>query len=128
MLVKKPTNVPLSSITKSVASKDQSVPRRNTADEMSRPPGFNAAGKMKNNNYNTQLMQTRKSAEKSLHALHRCAGDLSPNIEEESVVDHEKVKAIKAAISAGTYLVDAKRIAEKLMTIEFHLSKPAKEK
>lgn len=126
MLVKKPDVRPLSSITKSVASKDRTESGSSANSARSRKIGFKTAGNMKNNK-NNQPTQNIQTAEESLLALYRRARDLTQQIEQESVVDNEKVNAIKAAINAGTYLVDADRIADKLIEMEVELTKPSKD-
>jgi flagellar biosynthesis anti-sigma factor FlgM len=49
--------------------------------------------------------------------------ELSQECDRGSIVDKEKVKAIKAAVAAGTYLVDAESIATKLLAIEGELER-----
>ena len=48
-------------------------------------------------------MRDNKPAENSRVLLHRQAEDLIKKVEQESIVDNEKVKLIKAAIANGTY-------------------------
>lgn len=59
-------------------------------------------------------------------ALHRRAQELSKDFDRGSIVDKEKVKAIKAAVAAGTYRVDADSIAAKLLALEGELDKVRK--
>lgn len=91
-------------------------------------PDFNTAGDMTKSNKMNQrpTKQQEIAADDSRTALNRRAQELSKHIEQEPVVDIEKVNAIKAAINAGTYLIDANNVADKLMELEFHLSKPPK--
>ncbi len=49
--------------------------------------------------------------------------ELSQDFDRGSIVDKEKVKAIKAAVAAGTYNVDADSIATKLLAIEGELER-----
>ncbi len=90
---------------------------------------FNTAGEIQKNKKRNQhpRKQQTLAVDDPVEALNRRARELSTQIEQEPVVDIEKVKAIKAAISAGTYQVDANRIATKLMELEFHLNKPPKD-
>ncbi len=67
------------------------------------------------------------SASQASNAHNRRAEDWLKHVEGESVVDNEKVRKIKAAISAGTYVVDANNIAQKLMDLEIELTKPSKD-
>lgn len=55
---------------------------------------------------------------------HRRTDGLLKSIEQESMVDNEKVRRIKAAIHAGTYVVDADIIAQKLIDLEVELTRP----
>lgn len=90
---------------------------------------FNTAGEMTKNKKVNQRpnKQQQIAVDDSVQALHRQAEELSKYIEQEPVVDIEKVNAIKAAIKAGTYLVDANNVADKLMELEFQLNKPPKD-
>lgn len=90
---------------------------------------FNTAGEMIKNKKVNQRPNKQQviAADDSRQALHRRAKELSKHIEQEPVVDNEKVNAIKAAINAGTYVIDANNVAEKLMEVEFHLNKPPKD-
>jgi len=56
-------------------------------------------------------------------AHHRRVRELSQDFDRGSIVDKEKVKAIKAAVAAGTYQVDAESIATKLLAIEGELER-----
>lgn len=87
---------------------------------------FNTADSMTKNKKENQHPKNKqkKASGESVTALHRRAEDLSRLIEQEPIVDIEKVNAIKAAIRAGTYRVDAHTVAEKLMELEFELNKP----
>ena len=73
------------------------------------------------------ITQAENTASEDSQALNRRAEDWLKHIEGESVVDHEKVRTIKAAISAGTYVIDANNIAEKLMDLELELAKPSED-
>ena len=90
---------------------------------------FSRAGKRrrikKRYQQNTKTADTTASETSQAH--NRRAEDWLKHIEGESVVDNEKVRKIKAAISAGTYVVDANNIAEKLMDLELELTKPSKD-
>ena len=87
---------------------------------------FNTADSMIKNKKENQPPKNNqnKASGESVTALHRHAEDLSRLIEQEPIVDIEKVNAIKAAIRAGTYKVDANTVADKLMELEFELNKP----
>lgn len=56
-------------------------------------------------------------------AQDRRVRELSNDFDRGTIVDKEKVKAIKAAVQAGTYHVDAERIAAKLLAIEGELER-----
>lgn len=91
---------------------------------------FNTAGEMTKNQKKENQRPNKQqpiAVDDSLQALHRRAEELSKHIEQEPVVDIEKVNAIKAAIKAGTYLIDANKVADKLMELEFQLNKPSKD-
>lgn len=90
---------------------------------------FNTAGEVTKNKKVNQRPRKQQliAADDSLKALHRRAEELSKHIEQEPLVDIEKVNAIKAAINAGTYLINANNVADKLMELEFQLTKPPKD-
>ena len=56
-----------------------------------------------------------------LPSLNRHVEELTTSIKRGAVVDKEKVKALKAAISNGTYHIDAESIAEKVLELEPNL-------
>ena len=62
-------------------------------------------------------------ADNSRVLLHRQAEDLQKKVEQESIVDSEKVKIIKAAIADGTYQVDSNAVAEKFIDMEQELTR-----
>jgi len=68
-------------------------------------------------------MRDKNPAENSRVSLHRQAENLLKKVEQESIVDSEKVKLIKAAIADGTYKVDPTAVAEKLLDIEHELTR-----
>lgn len=86
---------------------------------ISKQPGIASAEgpDRKNKMADNHNMRDKPAGEPSVK-LYRRAEDLT-HVERESNVDREKVNAIKAAINAGTYLVDADTIAAKLMEFEF---------
>lgn len=90
---------------------------------------FNTADSMTKNKKDNQHPKNKKKqvSGESVTALHRRVEDLTRLIEQEPIVDIEKVNAIKAAIRAGTYRVDANTVADKLMELEFELNKPETE-
>ena len=63
-------------------------------------------------------MREKKPADNSRVALHRQAEDLLREVEQESIVDREKVRLIKAAIADGTYQIDPTAVADKLIEME----------
>jgi len=67
-------------------------------------------------------MRDNKPAENSRLSLYRQAEDLLKTVEQESIVDSEKVKLIKAAIANGTYQVDPAKVADKLLEMETELT------
>lgn len=69
-----------------------------------------------------QLKNADKSAGKPYDVQYRSTEGLLKYIEQESVVDKEKVRKIKAAIAAGTYKVDAETIADKIVELEIELT------
>ncbi len=75
----------------------------------------------KNKTAGKHIMRDKPADERSVQLYRR--PDSSTHVERESNVDTEKVNAIKAAISAGTYLVDADTIASKLMELEIELTR-----
>ena len=87
---------------------------------------FNTADSMTKNKKENQHPKKKQkiASDESVSALHRRVEDLSRLIEQEPIVDIEKVNAIKAAIRAGTYQIDANTVADKLMELEFELNKP----
>ena len=70
-------------------------------------------------------MREQNPADKSLVEPHRQAEDLLKQVEQESIVDSEKVKRIKAAIANGTYRVDPNTVADKLLEMETELTRDA---
>jgi negative regulator of flagellin synthesis FlgM len=46
---------------------------------------------------------------------------LSDAIAAAPAVDHAKVAAVKSSIAAGTYRIDAQRVADKLLNLDSHL-------
>jgi flagellar biosynthesis anti-sigma factor FlgM len=71
------------------------------------------------------VMREQNPADKSLVEPHRQAEDLLKQVEQESIVDSEKVKRIKAAIANGTYRVDPNTVADKLLEMETELTRDA---
>lgn len=69
------------------------------------------------------VMRDKKPAVNSRNELHRQAEDLLEKVEQESIVDREKVKLIKAAIANGTYEVNPTAVAEKLLDMEHELTR-----
>jgi len=70
----------------------------------------------------TRQARVRRSPLSDSEALDRRATELSKRVQQEPVVDKEKVKEIKEAIENGTYEVDADAIADKLLEMEFQIS------
>lgn len=75
----------------------------------------------------TNSIKIKKAEKSARDSSNRQSEDLRKRIEQEPIVDNEKVRKIKAAIQAGTYVVDAENIAKKLMHLEEELTKPVKE-
>ncbi len=73
----------------------------------------------------TQAKQVKPPAISS-DALYRRAVELSRQVQQESLVDKEKVSRIKAAIENGTYKVNPVAIAEKLMEMEIKMTEKGK--
>ncbi len=89
---------------------------------------FSQAGKRRRLQGRRQQTSTaEQSAGKPSDVHNRRTDGLLNHIEQESIVDNEKVRKIKAAINAGTYVVDPDIIAEKLMDLEIELTKPGQE-
>jgi len=83
---------------------------------------FSQAGKRRRHQRRGQRNSTADTtAGKPTEVQNRSTDGLLKYIEQESVVDKEKVRKIKAAISAGTYKVNAETIAEKLVELEVEL-------
>ena len=74
---------------------------------------------------NTRKLQM-KSSESGSFSLNRQREELVKQVQQESLVDNEKVRSIKKAIADGTYQVNPEAIAEKLMEIEFQISEKGK--
>ena len=74
---------------------------------------------------NAQKLQI-KTSESGSSSLNRRREELCKQVQQESLVDNEKVRIIKNAIANGTYQVNPETIAEKLMEIEFQTSEKGK--
>ena len=74
---------------------------------------------------NAQKLQI-KTSESCSSSLNRRREELCKQVQQESLVDNEKVRIIKNAIANGTYQVNPETIAEKLMEIEFQISDKGK--
>ncbi len=81
--------------------------------------------KSKNTGSDSQETQV-KSPELSSEALYRRAQELSREVQQEPVVDQNKIAVIKAAIADGTYKVNPESIAEKLLEREIRIPSSAK--
>ena len=88
---------------------------------------FSHAGKRRRLQRRQQRNSTAEQSASSLSDVqNRRTDNLLNHVEQESMVDKEKVRKIKAAINAGTYVVDPDVIAEKLMDLEIELTQPEK--
>lgn len=86
---------------------------------------FSPAGKRRRRKRRAQQTSTvEQSTFEPSYVQNRRTDGLLKDIEQESVVDKEKVRKIKAAISAGTYVVNPEKIANKLLELEIELTKP----
>jgi flagellar biosynthesis anti-sigma factor FlgM len=68
-------------------------------------------------------MRDKKPAVNPRNELNRLAEGLLEKVEQESIVDREKVTLIKAAIANGTYEVDPTAVANKLLDMEHELTR-----
>jgi flagellar biosynthesis anti-sigma factor FlgM len=86
---------------------------------------FSQAGKRRRRQRRSQHQSTvEQSTGKPTEVPNRRTEGLLKSVEQESMVDQEKVRRIKAAITAGTYVVNAETIADKLVELEIELTPP----